>query len=191
MVQPYLRGLGGFLRSRSVPFSRRADPAYRAAADLRDPTHCRGCGTQSTRRIARIDSRRSYLPPEYRLRYSRRSKTASIPASRQRDKPPHLFRSERPINRLLGTTTKSHYPKNAATFGTLERPHLAPSGKRRNSYMSPCDIAVTAFALDIHGATPFGRKCATLRRAVYVGVNFRDRGIPGVEDKTPCSALCS
>ncbi len=132
------------------------------------------------RRIARIDSRGSYLPPEYRLRYSRRSKTASIPASRQRDKPPHLFRSERPINRLLGTTTKSHYPKNAATFGTLERPHLAPSGKRRNSYKSPCDIAVAAFALGIH----FCRKCATLRRDVYGDVNFRGRGIPGVEVKT-------
>jgi hypothetical protein len=44
-------------------FLLRADPAYRAAADLRVPTPCRGCGTQSTRRIARIDSRRPSLIP--------------------------------------------------------------------------------------------------------------------------------
>jgi len=81
----------------------------------------------------------------------------SVPASRQRDKPPHLFRNERLINRLLGfckATTKSHYHKNAATFGTLERPQPASSGKRRDSFKCPRDIAVTAFALGIHGATP-------------------------------------
>jgi hypothetical protein len=106
----------------------------------------------------------------------------SIPASRQRDNSPHLFRSERPINRFLGckATTKSHDPKNAVTFGALERAHLAPSSKRRNGHKYPCDIAVAAFALGIHGRYSFGRNGATLRRAVYVRVNFRDGSIPGV-----------
>src|SRR6267378_1674933 len=104
----------------------------------------------------------------------------SIPASRQRNKP-HLFRSERPINRFLGckATTKSHDPKNAVTFGALERAHLAPSSKRRNGHKYPCDIAVAAFAL-IHGRYSFGGNGAKLRRAVYVRVNFRDGSIPGV-----------
>ena len=38
---------------------------------------------------------------------------------------------------------------------------------------------LTPCTLGIHSA----RKCATLRRAVYVGVNFRGRSIPGVENK--------
>jgi hypothetical protein len=77
--------------------------------------------------------------------------------------------------------------KNAATFGTLEKPHLAPSGKRRNSYKSPCDIAVTAFALDIHGATPFAANAQgeLFTWALILGtVVFQG-------SKTPCSAFDS
>jgi hypothetical protein len=38
---------------------------------------------------------------------------------------------------------------------------------------------LTPCTLGIHSA----RKCATLRRSVYVGVNYRGRSIPGVENK--------
>jgi hypothetical protein len=61
----------------------------------------------------------------------------SIPTSRQGNKPPHFFLGELPINRLLGfcrATAKSHDPKNASTFGALERPHPAPYSKRRDSF---------------------------------------------------------
>ena len=84
-----------------------------------------------------------------------RGRRCSIPASRQGNKPPHLFLSERSINSLLcKATAKSHDPKNAATFGALERPHPAPSSNRRDSFQYPRDIAVAALALGIHGAAP-------------------------------------
>jgi hypothetical protein len=84
-----------------------------------------------------------------------RGRRCSIPASRQGNKPPHLFLSERPINSFLcKATAKSHDPKNASTFGALERSHPAPSSERRDSFQYPRDIAVAALALGIHGAAP-------------------------------------
>jgi hypothetical protein len=63
------------------------------------------------------------------------SQQPRLSTSRRGTKPPHPFRSERPINGLLWiVTAKSHDPKNAATFGALERPHPAASGNRRDSF---------------------------------------------------------
>ena len=127
-----------YLAARSWPMATHLPTPYR---QFKHETGDRSCTKAGPR------NRSSEAPPSILARQLR----LSIPASRQRNKP-GLFRSERPINRFLGckATTKSHDPKNAVTFGALERAHLAPSSKRRNGQEYPCDIAVAAFALGIH-----------------------------------------
>jgi hypothetical protein len=43
-------------------------------------------------------------------------------------------------------------PIEVATLGAFERPHLVPSGNRRDPYDDPFDIASNAVELGIHGA---------------------------------------
>jgi hypothetical protein len=56
-------------------------------------------------------------------------------------------------------------PKEVATLGAFERPHLVPSGNRRDPYDDPFDIASNAVELGIHGARflqlYFGANCLT------------------------------
>jgi hypothetical protein len=45
-----------------------------------------------------------------------------------------------------------HKPKEVATLRAFERPHLVPSGNRRDPYDDPFNIASDALELGIHGA---------------------------------------
>jgi hypothetical protein len=45
-------------------------------------------------------------------------------------------------------------PKEVATLGTFERPHLVPSSNRGDPYDDPFDVASDALGLRIHGAVP-------------------------------------
>jgi hypothetical protein len=49
-------------------------------------------------------------------------------------------------------TVPKDKPIEVATLGAFERPHLVPSGNRRDPYDDPFDIASNAVELGIHGA---------------------------------------
>jgi hypothetical protein len=55
--------------------------------------------------------------------------------------------------------------QKVAALGAFERPHLVPSGNRRDPYDDPFDIASNAVELGIHGARflqlYFGANCLT------------------------------
>jgi hypothetical protein len=53
--------------------------------------------------------------------------------------------------RVRATVPKDK-PIEVATLGAFERPHLVPSGNRRDPYDDPFDIASNAVELGIHGA---------------------------------------
>jgi hypothetical protein len=62
-------------------------------------------------------------------------------------------------------TVPKDKPIEVATLGAFERPHLIPSGNRRDPYDDPFDTASNAVELGIHGARflqlYFGANCLT------------------------------
>ena len=75
-------------------------------------------------------------------------------------------------------------PKEVATLGAFERPHLVPSGNRGDHYDDPFDIASDALGLGIHGAVP-PVSAQYLRPTVHAWINLRSRSNPVSGRSTP------